>query len=114
MKKLFTEQPTELPVKDSQLSALPKNVTFCKKCVTSNQRPRITFDEEGVCSACSFAELKEKLDWNERERELQSLLDRHRSKDGSYDCIVPSSGGKDSAYVAHTLKHQYGMHPLTV
>lgn len=41
-------------------------------------------------------------------------MDRHRSKDGSYDCIVPSSGGKDSAYVAHTLKHQYGMHPLTV
>ena len=28
--------------------------------------------------------------------------------------IVPSSHGKDSALVAHQLKHKYGMHPLTV
>ena len=47
-------------------------------------------------------------------KELIKLLDKHRSKDGSWDCIVPSSHGKDSALVAHQLKHQYGMHPLTV
>jgi len=41
------------------------------------------------------------------------LCDRHRSRDGSYDCIVPGSGGKDSFYAAHVLKYQYGMHPLT-
>ena len=40
-------------------------------------------------------------------QELMDLLDRHRSKDGSYDVIVPGSGGKDSTYVAHQLKHQY-------
>ena len=34
---------------------LPKEVKFCKKCTISNQRPRISFDEEGVCSACRFA-----------------------------------------------------------
>jgi N-acetyl sugar amidotransferase len=27
---------------------------------------------------------------------------------------VPGSGGKDSFYAAHMLKHEYGMHPLTV
>jgi N-acetyl sugar amidotransferase len=41
-------------------------------------------------------------------------LDRHRRDDGSYDCLVPGSGGKDSAYAAHVLKYKYGMHPLTV
>ena len=28
--------------------------------------------------------------------------------------MVPSSGGKDSAFVAHQLKYKYGMNPLTV
>ena len=42
------------------------------------------------------------------------LLDRYRRKDGYYDCVVPGSGGKDSAYAAHVLKYKYGMHPLTV
>ena len=37
---------------------LPKEVIFCKKCVMSNQRPRITFNAKGVCSACTYAEYK--------------------------------------------------------
>ena len=43
---------------DEQLEKLPKKVIFCKKCVTSNQRPRTEFDDEGVCSACRYAEKK--------------------------------------------------------
>ena len=42
------------------------------------------------------------------------MFNRHRSNDGSYDVIVPASGGKDSNYVAHMLKDKYGMTPLTV
>lgn len=100
---------------DSQLEKGPKEVKFCTKCVVSNQRPRITFDEDGVCSACHYAYLKHNvIDWNKREQMLLELLDKHRSKDGSYDCVVPGSGGKDSSYVAHQLKYVYGMHPLTV
>lgn len=94
---------------------LPPEIRFCRKCTVSNQRPRITFDENGVCSACSFAEYKRhNIDWKERERELLDLCDRHRSKSGDYDVIVPCSGGKDGGFVAHQLKYKYGMHPLTV
>ena len=46
--------------------------------------------------------------------QLLDLLDKYRSKDGSYDCIVPGSGGKDSCFAAHILKYKYGMNPLTV
>jgi len=100
---------------EKQLHALPKEITFCKKCVISNQRPRIVFDEEGVCNACRFAELKEKgIDWKQREEELVAMLDRYRRDDGQYDVVVPGSGGKDSSYVAHQLKERYGMHPLHV
>lgn len=91
-----------------------EEIQYCTHCVVSNQRPRITFDVEGVCSACRHAERKRReIDWDAREEELLALLDRHRSSDGSYDVLVPASGGKDSATIAHTLKHQYGMHPLT-
>jgi len=100
---------------DRQLEKQPKEVVYCKKCVVSNQRPRITFDENGVCSACNYAHIKHNvIDWDQREQMLRELLDRHRSKDGSFDVIVPASGGKDSSYVAHQLKYVYGMHPLTV
>jgi len=94
---------------------LPLEIRFCKKCTISNQRPRIIFDEEGVCSACRFAEYKQfKVDWNQREKELRDLCDRFRKKDSQYDVIVPASGGKDSAFVAHELKYKYGMKVLTV
>jgi N-acetyl sugar amidotransferase len=94
---------------------LPEKVVHCKKCVISNQRPRMTFDSEGVCSACRYAEKKQNsINYEEREAMLLDLLDKHRSKDGSWDVVVPSSGGKDSSFVAHMLKERYGMHPLTV
>lgn len=94
---------------------LPTEVKYCKRCTISNQRPRISFDEEGVCSACRFAEYKDtRVDWGLREKELKDLCDRFRKNDGSFDVIVPSSGGKDSSSVAHKLKYRYGMNPLTV
>jgi N-acetyl sugar amidotransferase len=108
---------------------LPKEVKFCKKCVMSNQRPTsavefkhtkeskkttLAFDEEGICDACRTNEQKHKIDWAKREEELLKLLDKYRRTDGGYDCIVPGSGGKDSAFQAHVLKYKYGMNPLTV
>ncbi len=117
---------------DKKLEAkygLPEKVVFCKRCVMSNQRPASTpefkhtaeskkttmhIDAEGICDACRFADEKEKINWEKREQELLQLLDKHRRNDGKYDCIVPGSGGKDSAYQSHVLKYKYGMHPLTI
>lgn len=108
---------------------LPGKVVFCKRCVMSNQRPASTpefkhtiaskkttlhIDDEGVCDACRQAEIKDQIDWQKRENELLRLLDKCRRKDGHYDCLVPGSGGKDSAFQSHVLKYKYGMHPLTV
>ena len=108
---------------------LPEDVKFCNQCVISNQRPSsevefrhniktikktIGFNKAGICEACIQAEKKEEIDWQERESQLLALLDKYRSKDGGYDCIVPGSGGKDSAITAHLLKYKYDMNPLTV
>ena len=100
---------------EGQMQHIPKEVKWCKKCVVSNQRPRIIFDKDGVCSGCKNTEYKNnEIDWEQREKELVDLLDKHRSSDGSWDVIVPSSGGKDSGFVAHQLRYKYGMNPLTV
>jgi N-acetyl sugar amidotransferase len=102
-------------VLDRQLESTPKGVFYCSNCVNSNQRPRLFFDEHRVCGACLYnVEKENNIDWSKREAQLLELLDRHRSKDGRYDVIVPCSGGKDSGFVAHQLKTVYGMHPLTV
>jgi N-acetyl sugar amidotransferase len=108
---------------------LPTNVVFCTSCVMSNQRPAsipefqhlpdrrgaryMQIHPDGICDACHHAIAKEHVDWPAREQELLRLLDKHRKQDGSYDCLVPGSGGKDSAYQSHVLKYKYGMHPLT-
>lgn len=109
---------------------LPSTVQYCKRCVISNQRPNsvvefkntgsekkptIFFDEEGVCSACRYADLKKtQIDWERRERELKDLCEKFRSRTGHYDMVIPGSGGKDSDFVAHMMKYKYGMNPLTV
>jgi N-acetyl sugar amidotransferase len=108
---------------------LPEEVKFCKRCVISNQRPAsavefkhkidskkttMNLDNDGICDACRMADIKESIDWQKREEELIKLLDKYRKNDGSYDCLVPGSGGKDSAYQAHVLKYKYGMNPLTI
>jgi N-acetyl sugar amidotransferase len=109
---------------------LPKEVKFCKKCVISNQRPNsaveynhtqeskkltINFDKNSICDPCIYAERKKSvINWDDREKELEELCDKYRKSDGSYDCVVPGSGGKDSFYASHVLKNKYGMHPLTV
>ena len=113
---------------------LPDKVLFCSKCVLSNQRPssmpeflhkpsregakylniKKNTKGENVCDACTASEVKEKTNWEKREKELLKLLEKHRSKTGDYDCVVPGSGGKDSIYASHILKNKYDMHPLTV
>ena len=108
---------------------LPQEVRFCVKCAFSNQKPNsereykhtletvkptLNFNDDGICSACSVAEEKTLVDWEAREKELKKVCDFYRKNDGSYDCLVPGSGGKDSFYASHKLKYEYGMTPLTV
>lgn len=126
--KSFVRDPVDGPLEVKY--GLPGNVRFCTRCVMSNQRPAsavefkhnkdskkvtLRLDADGVCDACRYAERKSSLiDWGAREHELRMLCEKFRSRNGSYDCLVPGSGGKDSVFASHVLKTRYGMHPLTV
>ncbi len=75
-------------------------IQYCKRCCLPSTKPHLSFDEEGICNACRNYENRKQVDWTERKRELEEILGRYRSKDGTnWDCIIPVSGGKDSTYI---------------
>ena len=61
---------------------------YCKKCTMPDTRPGITFDSEGVCSACRYAnrknvgldarfkelQLPQQVSWHERPAVMTALL----------------------------------------
>jgi len=95
-------------------------VNYCKRCVLpENTRPSLLLDERGICSGCTYMELKrQSVDLVEKSRRLKSLLLEYKEiskeRGNIYDCIIPISGAKDSHYQAHILTQEFGMHPLYV
>lgn len=83
-------------------------ILFCTKCITPNSRPRIVFNAQNICNACTNSENKKKIDWSNRKEEFIKLVSDIKNRDAyfnkDYDCIVPWSGGKDSTSIALKLK----------
>lgn len=92
---------------------------YCKKCLFTDTKPDIYFDDSGICDACRSAERKHgienAIDWDERAKKFKEIIDKYRSKNGmNYDCLVPVSGGKDSVFQAYAMKVIHKMNPLSV
>ena len=86
---------------------------YCKKCVMPDTRPGITFDKNGICSACQSYERRSTIDWDARFKELQQLCDKYRGCNGNgYDCAIAVSGGKDSHFQVNLMKNVLGMNPV--
>lgn len=126
----FNKNIEEYSKEDTKLAYynLPLNIEFCKTCLMSNQKPAQTAEHlsqesdlkttikfvDGICHACRYKKTKDNdIDWEERKYLFNKLLDKYRSRNGSYDIVVPGSGGKDSFKVAHELKYNYNMNPIT-
>jgi len=85
---------------------------YCKKCILPNSRPNLIIDREGNCN-CSFSDFSSKIDWEERERQFKKIVEGVKRMKGSYDCLIPVSGGKDSTWqVVKSL--EVGLRPLCV
>ncbi len=87
---------------------------YCKKCTMPDTRPGITFDSEGVCSACRHYENRKNVDWDARFKEFEAYCDKYRGMNGpgGYDCAVAVSGGKDSHFQVWMLKEVMHMNPI--
>ena len=91
---------------------------FCIRCVYPEHAVNITFDDEGVCSACvaeaDFVDFDD-AEWARRKSLFSSLIGEYRSQnEGNYDCIIAVSGGKDSYYQAHVIAKEFGLKALLV
>lgn len=89
---------------------------FCVECVMPSTRPGISFDEQGICSACTAYKNRSRVDYNKRWQELEALCDKYRGMNGpdGYDCMIAVSGGKDSHYQVYMMKEKLNMNPLLV
>lgn len=75
-------------------------------------RPNLVIQEDGKCN-CAIGHQKIGVDWEHREREFRALCEHLTSKESTYDCVIPVSGGKDSTW--QVLKAiEYGLKPLCV
>lgn len=88
----------------------PKRVPLkrCTKCVLPHTFPYIQFDEHGVCNYCRENQPTKVDD----KSTLESVISKYRSTDGSPDCIVALSGGRDSCYGLHVVKRELGLNPI--
>ena len=86
---------------------------YCTKCVMPDTRPGITFNEDGVCSACQAYEKRKAVNWADREKELEKLCSKYRGMNkASFDCAIAVSGGKDSHFQVDFMKNKMGMNPI--
>lgn len=86
---------------------------YCVKCIYPETKPDLSFDEDGVCSACNNYIARRDIDWNKREAEFIKLVEEIQNLNRPYDCIIPVSGGKDSHVQVLTAK-RYGLNALAV
>lgn len=86
----------------------------CTRCLLPETYETIEFDEEGVCNVCRQKEFKDEvIDWADRKKSLDALIEKYRGKH-DYDMIVPFSGGKDSTFTLWYLMNEYNIKPLVV
>ena len=92
---------------------------ICTQCIMDTTDPKITFDEEGVCSHCHYFRDVRSPGWD-RSPEALSRLDsliadlKARREGEQYDCMIGLSGGVDSSYLAYFLSHRYDLRILAV
>jgi len=90
-------------------------IKYCRHCVYPETKPDLSLDENGICDACRFVDVKDATNWDLRRKELAEIFEKFKNKDGSnYDCIIPVSGGKDSTFQTYVVKEEFGLNPLCV
>jgi len=87
----------------------------CKQCLLPASVPGADLDHAGVCAPCRShvpgAGEASEARRTQRKADLDAALNDCRGK-GRYDALVCLSGGKDSLYLLHRAKVDYGLNVL--
>lgn len=90
----------------------------CKQCLLPEAVPESGIDASGMCRQCRApAPTAQELEQAHaqrilREQDLERVLATVRGQGQPYDVLVCLSGGKDSLYLLHRLKVDYGLNVL--
>lgn len=84
----------------------------CNTCLYPDTKPDLPF-VDGECAACRNYRNRPTVDWGARRRALIDIIADAEPNGSGYDCVVASSGGKDSHYQVLTLI-ELGARPLVV
>tara|TARA_B100002052_G_scaffold255080_1_gene245068 strand:+ start:5825 stop:6967 length:1143 start_codon:yes stop_codon:yes gene_type:complete len=88
-------------------------MSYCSKCIIPITRPE-TFFNENICNACISYEQRKNIDWKKRWKIFIEKIEEIKKKKASgWNCIIPSSGGKDSTYQALKAR-ELGLNPVIV
>lgn len=92
---------------------MSQDIPRCSKCILPRNFSGIRLNDKGVCSICAYNEsVAEKQNLKNNEQELISIFERHKNSTNAYDCLVPISGGKDSAFVLYFATKRYKLKTL--
>ena len=91
---------------------------YCTRCLMPDTKPYLTFNQDGVCTACQAHETKyagdQAIDWVGRAELFSDLLQTAKEAHAPlFDVLVPVSGGKDSITQVHRLLGR-GLRIITV
>jgi 3'-phosphoadenosine 5'-phosphosulfate sulfotransferase (PAPS reductase)/FAD synthetase len=89
-------------------------MAICDKCIIPSTFPGVTMTG-GTCSFCRDHEGATNINEGTKagDQSLEELLkDRNPFRKYGYDCLVPFSGGKDSAYVLYYVVTQLKLKPF--
>lgn len=100
----------------ARLAPRDTSMTRCPRCALPDAFPGFEMTSAGVCNYCVYHDLfmdrlaafRSRL----RDEFTRAVDDARRANPSGHHCILCYSGGKDSTFLLHLLKTQYGLNPL--
>jgi hypothetical protein len=88
------------------------DVPRCSTCILPADYPRLDFDEAGRCSLCRAHQPIAYRGLEALRRDVGALAARRPRR--RYDCIVGTSGGRDSSYLLHLARRVLGLNVVAL
>ena len=58
-------------------------LSYCKSCILPNTRPNLLIDEDGNCNGCKGTDIKQIIDWDNRKKHFEKLINEVKKKRSS-------------------------------
>ena len=89
-------------------------MNYCSRCIIPITRPDQSFNKKNVCNACISFKNRKNINWEKRWSIFLDKIEKIKNlKRTGWNCVIPSSGGKDSTYQAIKAK-ELGLNPILV